>query len=156
MITTSANASKSIAVLLSGAQLDTLRVYSVALCLGFVRLGASDQRPNEVWVVLSGDISVHDASGKSQRANEFLARRENAVAALYRLIGQEVVSAQVCESGQLKIFFEQGEVVVERGEADLEEVWGVMSDSPNPADEHQWHVCFDDSGRFLLKEPIST
>ena len=46
--------------------------------------------------------------------------------------------------------------LVERGEADLEEVWGVMSDSPNPADEHQWHVCFDDSGRFLLKEPIST
>ena len=143
--------------LLRGAQLDTIRVYSLIIQLGFVGLGRADNLPDEVWVSVSGTLHVKgDTSMVWEVAppQGFIARRASVLGEVYRLIGQEVTAADVSDSGALQIHL-GGKLL--RAEADddtgLEEVWSVASDSPDAAADHRWHVSLDDSGAISARLP---
>lgn len=143
--------------LLRGAQLDTIRVYSLIVQLGFVCLGRAGNLPDEVWVSVSGTLLVEgDTSmvGESASSRDFFARRASALGEVYRQIGQEVTAASVSDSGALQIHLGGKSL---RAEADddtgLEEVWSVVSDSPEATADHRWHVSLDDSGAIYARVP---
>ena len=150
-------ASKIVLDLLSGAQLDTIRVHSLIVQLGFVCLGRAGNLPDEVWVSVSGTLFVEgDTSmvGESASSRDFFARRVSALGEAYQLIGQEVTAASVSDSGTLQIYLGGKRL---RAEADddtnLEEVWSVASDSPETTAGHRWHVSLDDSGAISVRAP---
>lgn len=143
-------ASERVSELLRGTQLDTIRVYSLIVQLGFVRLGAADNLPDEVWISVSGSLIVEEnpaTVGEVGLSRDFFDRRASVLSAVYRLIGQTVTAASVSDSGELQVHL-GGKCL--RAEADddanLEEVWSVFSDSPETTAEHRWHVSLDESG----------
>lgn len=125
--TSAQGASQVVSHLLRGAQLDTIRVYSLIVQLGFVCLHSAGDSPDEVWVSASGALIVDEGPtmvAEPRSSGDFFARRAAALSKVYRLIGQEVTAASVSDSGELQISFE-GKRVRARAEddADLEEVW---------------------------------
>lgn len=150
-------ASATVASLLRGAQLDTIRIYSVVVQLGFVRLGDQAGLPGEIWLVVSGDLRVSDASERGESSGVslgFFDRRASALGAIYARIGQYVSSARVSVAGVLEIELGDARVLAQADqEGDLEEIWSVMSDSPEPHAPHQWFVSFDDSGNVSVRVP---
>lgn len=150
-------ASRVVSDLLRGAQLDSIRVYSLIVQLGFVCLGRAGNLPDEIWVSISGSLFVEgDTSmvGESESSRDFFARRASALGEVYRLIGQEVAVAGVSDSGALQIRLGGKSL---RAEADddtgLEDVWSVSSDSPDVTADHRWHVSLDDSGAISARLP---
>jgi hypothetical protein len=150
-------ASEVVSDLLCGAQLDTIRVYSLIVQMGFVCLGAAGNSPDEVWVSVSGALNVgedHSTVGESALPQEFFARRASAIGAVYQLIGQKVTAASVSESGALQIQFGGRRMRAEADkDANLEEVWSVVSDSPETTTDHRWYVSLDDSGALSARVP---
>lgn len=143
--------------LLRGAQLDTIRAYSLIIQLGFIRPSASDGLPAEIWVSVSGDLVVNESSstaGYGQTAGNFFEHRALALSAIYYLIGKEVTGARVLESGALQIDFAgKGLRAESSGDDNLEEVWAVMSDTPVATAEHRWYVSLNDSGALSACAP---
>lgn len=150
-------ASEAVAVLLYGAQLDTIRVYSLIVQLGFVRLGDAVNLPSEVWVSLSGELASsmrESAPAKVGLAGDFYMRRVDALSAVYRLLGESVTAAGVSGSGALEIYFGGTSLRVELDdEASLEEVWSVASDSPETTAVHRWYVALNESGELFAHVP---
>ena len=152
-------ASEVISSLIRGAQLDTIRVYSLIIQLGFVRIDASEELPAEIWVSVSGNLlkeQISAEAGDSNSAGDQFGRRAIVLAETYLLIGKEVTAASVSESGTLHICLGGASL---RAEADndgsLEEVWTVMSDTPDTTADHRWYVVFDDSGVLSARIPPS-
>ena len=85
---------------------------------------------------------------------DFFARRASMLSAVYRLIGQEVTAASVSDSGALQIHL--GDKHLRAGaddHANLEEVWSVVSDSPETTADHRWHVSLDEFGALFARIP---
>jgi hypothetical protein len=150
-------ASGVVSTLLRGAQLDSIRVYSLIVQLGFVRVGAEGNLPGEVWISISGALILEEDSSMAQESaslRDFFVRRAAVLGAVYRLVGREVTAAGVSASGALQVHF-GGQCL--RGEADdevnLEEVWSVASDSPDTRAEHRWYVSLDDAGALSTRLP---
>ena len=142
--------------LLRGTQFDTIRVFSLIVQLGFVRTGLVQDLPQEVWIVLSGNLQVGNQTAPDFKPTpgDFFSRRANALSDCYHLIGKEVSDARVADSGTLEITLSKAKICVEADEeGDLEEIWGVMSETPNPMTEHQWYVSLDDSCRLSAHVP---
>lgn len=150
-------ASDAVSTLLRGAQLDTIRIFSLVLNLGFVH-GNRIGLPNVIWVSLSGALSIDQKSNPKSTPSgrdDFFEVRGNAIRQLYSLIGGAVSGATVAASGRLEIVL--GEHLLQVGpsesDSDLEEVWAVMSDSPDVSVDHSWYVMLDDSGRLSTRTP---
>jgi hypothetical protein len=146
-----------VSTLLHGAQLDTIRVYSLAMQLGFVRPSAVDGLPNEVWVSLSGTLCLEGTSsilGDAEPPKDFFEHRASILGAVYLLIGREVTSACVSDSGALLVHLGSTclSAAVDK-DMNLEEVWSVMSDSSESTADHQWYVSFDGSGALSVRTP---
>ena len=143
-------ASEVISSLIGGAQLDTIRIYSLVVQLGFVRLDAAEGWPNEIWVSVSGNLDVGGsfaADWDSKSAGDLFVRRAKALGSAYLLIGKRVTAVRVSESGALQMELEDSGLRADAGEdASLEEVWAVMSDTPDVSADHRWYVALDDSG----------
>lgn len=156
-LTNAQGASQIVFRLLLGAQLDTIRVYSLIVQLGFVCLGDAGDSPDEIWVSASGTLIVDEESsmvGELGSAADFFARRAAALGKVYQLIGEEVTTANVSESGELQISFGGRRVRAGAEEGtDLEEVWSVVSDSPETTADHRWRVSLDDSGALSAHVP---
>ena len=155
-LTSARQASEPVSALLCGTQLDTIRVYSLIVQLGFIRVGAADL-PQEVWVVVSGDLLVDgptSAAADTSVASEFFSRRALALRENYFLIGRRVTAAWVSDSGELEIELGDTRLRAKRDEhGDLEEVWAVMSETPDANLEHRWYVSLDDSGALSVCVP---
>jgi hypothetical protein len=150
-------ASEVVVDMLRGAQLDTIRVYSLIVQLGFVCLGRAGNFPDEVWVTVSGMLLVEGDNsmvGESRSSRDFFACRASALGDVYRLIGQKVTAASVSDSGALQIHL-GGKCLHAEADDDtsLEEVWSVASDSPETTADHRWHVSLDDSGTLTARVP---
>jgi hypothetical protein len=150
-------ATKTVSKLLRGAQLDTIRVFSVIVQLGFIRIDIMQDLPQEIWIVISGNLRVEkrfEKVFKKNRSGDYFGRRANALSDCYRLIGREVIDVSVLDSGRLEISINQAKICVEMDqEGNLEEVWSVMSESPNPVENHEWYVALDDSGQLSARLP---
>lgn len=149
-------ASGVVSDLLRGAQLDTIRIYSLIVQLGFVCLHAAGRSPSEVWVSVSGNLFVEEdpLMRESRSSRDFFACRESALGAVYRLIGQEVTAATVSESGALRIDLGGKHLRAEADDGEnLEEVWSVVSDSPDTNADHRWYVSLDESGALSARAP---
>lgn len=149
-------ASKVVSDLLYGAQLDTIRVYSLIIQLGFVCLGRASSLPNEVWISISGTLLVEGGTSTVRElasSRDFFACRASILGDVYQLIGQEVAAANVSDLGVLEIHLGGCRLRAEADDTDLEEVWSVVSDSPEPTVDHQWYVVLDDSGVISVRAP---
>lgn len=139
--------------LLAGAYLDNIRVYSSELLLCFTRLN-EQEKPGEVWVSSTGRIRAAGLRHLSPFTAETVAdQRGVALYALCQLIGEEVSSVQISASGALDIFLGDWGVHLEPDEVNTEEVWSIVSDSPDPAYPHRWSVTLDDVGNLLVHTP---
>jgi hypothetical protein len=147
-------ASEIVCSLLQGAQLDTLRIYSLVMQLGFFRPENVADLPAEAWVSLSGTLVNEQAEPVAPE--DFFERRASALSAAYRLIGQRVTSAHVLDSGALRIRFGERSLRVEADDTNLEEVWSVMSDSSEPAADHSWWASLHESGELSAHAPRSS
>lgn len=151
-------ASEIVFALLRGAQLDTIRVYSLIVQLGFVRLGtAAGDLPNEVWVILSGGLTIKEEPSmvaESRSSQDFFGRRASVLSAVYRLIGQDVTDASVSDAGVLEMQLGGQCLCADADdEENLEEVWSVVSDFPETAADHRWYVSLDECGGLSAHVP---
>lgn len=141
--------------LLCGTLLDSIRVFSVVVQLCFVRAADSSQLPGKVWVVASGRLlaSAPETRLELENASDFFEQRAEVLGRLYQLIGQEVSAADVSSMGTLEIRLGDSRISARSDQADLEEVWAVMSDSPDAFAAHAWYVSLDDAGRLSARSP---
>lgn len=144
--------SEAISVLLLGTQLDSIRAYSLIMQLGFVRTVPAGGLPTEVWVSISGNLITEDASTCS--TGDFFERRAQALCATYLLIGQRVTATNISDSGTLQIDLDAKSLRVEADSEDnLEEIWAVMSDTPDTSVDHRWYMVLDDAGALSVRIP---
>ena len=144
--------SEAVSILLVGAQLDTIRAYSLIMQLGFIRSAPSQGLPAEIWVSVSGELITGDTAACP--TVDFFERRAQALGAAYHLIGRQVTAAYISESRALQIDLGDGSLRVQAdGDDNLEEVWAVMSDTPDASVEHRWYVALDDTGALSLRKP---
>lgn len=158
MRTTDINlASTSIARLLTGLSLDSLRVHSTILLLGFYRTEANHDLPGEVWISCSGNVQLinlgNDALAPDESDADFFARRASILGKIYQLIGATIDGAGIDPSGALIISLRAGEIRFERDDESFEEIWAVMSDSPDVSDAHRWYIALEDSGTVGATTP---
>jgi hypothetical protein len=141
--------------LLCGLQLDTLRVYSLIVQLGFIRLHEADGLPDEVWGVFSCDVAVRSQNHNHHRNQDsFIDRRAAALRGLYLLIGLRVSKVNIIQSGDLEIEFGEATLTTSwNRDVNLEECWSLMSDSPNTDADHAWYLGLDEFGALSLKTP---
>lgn len=147
---------EAVSKLLCSTQLDTIRVYSLILQLGFLRLRAEDNLPRQVWVSASGRFMIEGAvqdAGGSHREENFFSQRASVLAAMYKLIGQRVVFAGLSDSCALEINIGSTRLLIDRDDESLEEVWSVASDSPDATLDHDWSVSLDDSNEISVRVP---
>ncbi|MEQ1718705.1 MAG: hypothetical protein ABL907_22420 [Hyphomicrobium sp.] len=147
--------------LLSGMSLDSFRVYSAIILIGFIRSNSPGDLPTEAWISVSGALSVESLGSDLEESEDlnlkgdFFAARASVLGSLYRLIGGVVTTACVSPHKTLEIELGEKRICVHDDEDDFEEVWAVMSDSPDVNDTHQWYVALDDAGRINVRSPGS-
>jgi hypothetical protein len=150
-------ASEVISALLCGAQLDTIRVYSLIIQLGFFRENGQEALPNEIWVSVSGSLVLKDPGCPLQDgtvAEDFFSLRGRILRETYSLIGKEVSAARVSEVNALQIDLGDKSLCAEPdNKGNLEVIWEVMSDTPDVSVHHRWHVSLDDAGVLSAHRP---
>ena len=151
MRTTDINlASTSIARLLIGLSLDSFRVHSSILLLGFYRPEANDELPGEVWISCSGTVQIINPESNEHASDkldaDFFVRRASILGKIYHLIGATIHGAGIEPAGALTISLQAASIRFERDDSSFEEVWTVMSDSPDVSDAHCWYIALEDSG----------
>jgi hypothetical protein len=156
-ITNNTSASVAVDGLLRGMSLDSVRIYSVVVQLGFFRPNSASSLPVEAWITTSGNLRVEPVTplinGEFLSQDDFFTGRSLAVFELYKLVGKEIMEAFVLESGELAFQLGEKRVLIQPDGGELEEVWAVMSDSPDTNISHQWHVALDDSGSISVRYP---
>ena len=145
------SARTAISGLLIGMSLDSLRVYSTILLLGFYRFDAT-ALPGEVWISCSGNVLLKNSRPDESEINEndvdFFARRASILGRIYNLIGATVSSVDIDPSGVLTVTLSGKEIRFQRDKDSFEEIWAVMSDSPDVSDAHRWYIALDDAGQI--------
>ena len=144
--------SELVSSLLRGAQLDTIRIYSLIIQLGFIRTGRTREISNllsEVWVTVSGDFCVEMLpKTEVSPARDFFDKRSLMLARTYLLLGKEVTFINVSESGLLEIGLMNNIIYAKPDdEENMEEAWVITSESPDVNFKHQWRVSPDDMKR---------
>ncbi len=160
MIINKTVASAAISRLLIGATLDCFRVYSTVLQLAFYRDAIEEDIPKEVWISCSGNVNTSHAFSKSNVDStedaDFFTARKYVVGEIYSQIGAIVDRVFVDESGVLKIDLAGMEIEFRPDKDCFEEVWAVMSDSPNQSESHNWYIALDDAGQLGGTIPAAT
>jgi hypothetical protein len=150
------NCSELVSNLLHGTQLDTIRIYSLIVQLGFIRTDRTSESsalPSEVWVTVSGDFCVEmSPKTESGTTRDFFEKRSLMLARAYLLIGKEVTFANVSKSGLLEIHLMNNIIYAKPDdEENMEEVWTVTSESPDVNFHHQWYISLDDTGCLSVR-----
>ena len=152
MIIDKASASAAISRLLIGATLDCFRVYSTILQLAFYRDASEGNLPNEVWISCSGSVTARYAFSESNvdlpGDLDFFTARKHVLGEVYGQIGAIVDRVFLDESGVLKLDLAGLEIEFAPDKDCFEEVWAVMSDSPNSSEPHDWYIVLDDTGQL--------
>lgn len=152
-------ARQAAATLLIGAQFDRFDVSSLVLNICFVRLPKVAELPINVWLSAAGRAVFIDKSGvptnsvPESDSDDFFASREKLLGQLYRLIGKEITEIDIDPSGILELHFESGNLIFAGDETDLEEIWSITSDTPEPYAKHDWAVTLTDERELVTRRP---
>jgi hypothetical protein len=139
----------SVRELLRHAQLDSIRVHSIVLELGFFVNRADDPL---MWVVVTGDFKVTTDSSYDSSV-DFFERRGHAIRAAYGYMGDEVREINI-GSNLLEIAFDNGSFLIFPDEGDSpEESWAVTTGSPDVHLSHRWLIAPDETGAIRLQSP---
>ncbi|WP_420412064.1 hypothetical protein [Roseibium sp.] len=143
-------------ILLNGCQLDTIRIHSLVIQLGFICVGRSAPLPIEAWLSLSGDFAVTGSnfSLPYSSKNDFFQRRALMLGKSYMLIGEKVTSADILETGTLQINLGSASIFAGVSEeANFENIWELTSGTPNTNANQSWYVSLADDGSFSSQKP---
>jgi hypothetical protein len=143
------DAVKATSQLLVGASLDSFRVFSTVLLIGFYRSDSGPGLPNEVWLSCSGRIIVNEKGTFTLNVNQdedFFLQRVSVIGKLFKLIGSSVEAVAISPSGILSFEMDGVEIRCEPDKENFEEIWTVMSDSPDTSEDHRWYIALDDNG----------
>lgn len=156
-ITEYKSASETISVLLCGTSLDSIRIYSAIIMLGFFRPVSTTNLPIEAWISVSGYMRMEPLNRAPETpayaSSDFFAQRASILGELYLLMGKEISAARVSHAGGLEIEIGERRIRANSDGDDLEEIWAVMSDSPDANKDHSWYISLDDSGHVIVKSP---
>ena len=153
------NAEEALGALLAGAELSHFQTYSLVLNLCFRKLPKTDNLPVEVWLSATGRATFIAKTGvptnnvPDSESDDFFDSREKLLGQLYRLIGKEITEIDIDPSGILELSFEKGNLIFAGDETDLEEIWSVTSDTPEPYAKHDWAVTLTDERELVTRRP---
>ena len=153
------NATKTAYELLVGAQLDRFTVSSLIVGICFVKLPKVAHLPVSIWLNASGQAGFLKTEGIASngisipRGDDFFAAREKLLGQLYRLIGKEITAVDIDPSGALELRFETGNLVFAGDDTDLEEIWAITSDTPEPYGDQPWAVVLTDQRELVTRRP---
>ena len=152
-------AEKVLSRLIVGAQLDSIRVYSLIMQMCFFVPAPIGQFPNELWVSFSGLGTLHDieAAFEEQHGDErqdFFRARAKLLADVYFLLGKQVNGVSIGKSGILRLEIGGKCLLVAPDEdSNLEEIWSVRNCAHEPITEKDWYIALDDSGVLAARMP---
>jgi hypothetical protein len=135
--------------MLVGALLDSIRVFSLEVQLGFSRLPAVNPFPFAVWLCTMArlDILREGAAQPALEAEcpdaEFFQSRAVALSQLHGLIGREITSLEIHPGGAFEIVLDRKRLIIRPNNNDFDEVWAIRSDSPEPFGQQGWSVVLD-------------
>ena len=153
------NAKKTAAELLVGAQLDRFTVSSLIVSICFVKLPKVAHLPVSIWLSASGQTVFLKTEGVASKGisipgeDDFFAAREKLLGQLYTLIGKEITAVDIDPSGVLELRFENGSLVFAGDDTDLEEIWTITSDTPEPYGDQPWAVVLTDERDLVTRKP---
>lgn len=131
-----------VACKLVDAQLDSFRVYSLELQLNFVG-DETDEGLRSYWLCITGNVSFFDGE-------DTYLDRADVVANLYHLLGEKITGVEI-EAGGALLLYCDGKVVTARTDKDnLEVVWSLTPESPDPNFRHGWSVTLTDNSELVL------
>jgi hypothetical protein len=146
------DAEKAISQLLVGATLDSFRVFSTVLLVGFYRSDNCPELPNEIWLSSSGKMTlINSMEGRDAYKNEdenFFAQRAFLIGKLFETIGSSVEAVAISPLGVPSIGLGGREIRCEPDEENFEEIWAVMSDSPDASADHRFYIALEDTGKI--------
>ncbi|WP_061220257.1 hypothetical protein, partial [Leptospira santarosai] len=103
------NLQRILSKLLNGAQLDSIRVYSIALDLEFNQISKSNL-PTTIYITTSNPIYLLQDFSQVSNTDykvDFYKQRGKVINQLYSMIGQEIKSVQLSKKGELTIAFDE-------------------------------------------------
>jgi hypothetical protein len=152
-------AEKVISRLMVGAQLDSIRVYSVIMQMGFFVPVPVDGFPNEVWLTFSGVGTFHDVESVvdvcgAHKSQDFFEVRASFLKDAYFLLGKQIDFVSIKKSGALELKIGEKYLMVESEEdSNLEDIWSVRNGAYEPMAEEDWYITLGDSGVLAARIP---
>ena len=153
------NAEEAVKTLFTGSQLSHFQVYSIVINLCFRKLPKLIGHPVESWLNSTGRIAfvskLESISNDivADKDYDFFDSRERVLEEVYRLIGKEVLEIDIDPTGILELRFETGNLIIAGDETDLEEIWSVTSDTPEPYGDQDWAITLTDQGELVTRQP---
>lgn len=155
-------ASEVVSRLLVGTTLDSVRAYSIALCLCFERIEDYPDLPRQVSVWGTGRVLPVRSNGSTLNSNpstaselscadEFFKQRADVIRQLYLLIGSRVDSVCVDEESKLIILFSEIGISFGKDTDNLEEVWSVKDDLFDASAHRDWYVGLKDTNELVVR-----
>lgn len=146
--------------ILRGAKLESVTFRRTVLTLGFFNPAAEgrDDRPAYVWLttVAAAGIAADPSattSGEDAGSESFEDKRAGFLAAVYRLLDDEIASVAIAADGALTLALSCRAIVLMPGPDEPDEIWSITSDTPETFGEHRWRVTLSDSGRLVVRQP---
>lgn len=144
-------------LLLVGATLDNFRVHSLALDLNFLRLPKIGILPVSIWLCCTGQVSYSSYTPSNDTAqgadSDFFSTRTETLGYLFGLIGNQVIGIDIGSDGTLSLKFQNGELLVNGEQPDLDMIWTIASDSPQPYGDQKWVVTLSAQGELFTRRP---
>lgn len=137
-------ASSTVSELLASMQLNELRIFNAVVILCFCRCDAHPALPQQIWLHISGGISLESADSPPGQTRVFAL--DHLLPSLYKLIGSNVEYAVIVDNEKLNLVFSNVTMRVCKTSSSLAEVWAVMSDSPVIPLPHQWYIACSNTG----------
>ncbi|MDI7158059.1 hypothetical protein [Leptospira santarosai] len=140
------NLQRILSKLLNGAQLDSIRVYSIALDLEFNQISKSNL-PTTIYITTSNPIYLLQDFSQVSNTDykvDFYKQRGKVINQLYSMIGQEIKSVQLSKKGELTIAFDEKNFFLSRDVEEFETIWEVMDITTDPKIEHNWYISWSE------------
>ncbi len=153
------DAKEAINILLLGAQLDSLRVFSSVIDINFLRLPKVKNVPTSVWLSVTSQVQFWPSSTqvtnviKASGDDDFFQSRKKALVDIYSVIGNTVTAIDIDPSGVLELYFDVGTLSLAGDPADLEEIWSITSDTPEPYGNQDWAITLTDQRELVTRRP---
>ena len=148
------NATAQAVELLTGGQLDQLKISSIFLCLGFYFKNRGGKPSSYLWLNISGHVHLmqnHDSKNSfSGGVDDFYKFRLTAISELYSSIGEVCSKVSVFENGEMRIDIGQKSFVIVQ-DGDDEESW-VICGERYQSDESEWYLAYQSEHGVIFND----